>query len=59
MRSCQEGDVSGPVRIAMLGLSRVQQDNGKRYMESQNVCKDARIICKKKRRVVLLDTMVT
>jgi hypothetical protein len=32
-----EEDVSGPVRITMLGLSHVHQGHGKRYFVNQNV----------------------
>jgi hypothetical protein len=36
-----EEDVSGPVRITMLGLSHVHQGHGKRYFVNQNVCTNA------------------
>jgi hypothetical protein len=35
----QEWDASGPVRFAMLGLSRVHRDNGKCSFVNKNVCK--------------------
>ena len=38
---CQEWDVSIPVRFTMLGLSRVQWDNGKCSFVNEDVCTNA------------------
>ena len=41
LRGWQEWDVSGPVRFTMLGLSRVNRENGKCSFVNKNVCTNA------------------